>query len=58
MQGDYTRVGKIASSMGDNAADDSHPNSTFAARVAPYIGRRIVDVIEGAGDSGSIAGIP
>ncbi|RPI53646.1 MAG: hypothetical protein EHM56_07055, partial [Chloroflexi bacterium] len=28
------------------SADDSHPNSTFAARVAPSLARRIVDVID------------
>ncbi|HSJ53964.1 MAG TPA: hypothetical protein VLC52_09480 [Anaerolineae bacterium] len=37
-------------------ADDSHPNSAFAARVAPAFGQRIVDVIEGRGDSGSMTG--
>jgi hypothetical protein len=35
---------------------DSHPNSDFAARVAPYFSRRIVDVIEGRGDTGSLTG--
>lgn len=34
------------------STSDSHPNSTFSAAVAPYIGRRIVDVIEGRGDTG------
>ena len=38
------------------SAGDSHPNSSFATTVAPYFGKRIVDVIEGAGDSGSITG--
>jgi len=37
-------------------ADDSHPNGTFAARVAPTLGQRIVDVIEGRGDTGSLTG--
>ncbi len=36
--------------------EDSHPNSAFAARVAPYLGQRIVDVIEGRGDTGSLTG--
>jgi len=35
---------------------DSHPNATFSARVAPLIGKRIVDVIEGRGDTGSLTG--
>ncbi|NLU57133.1 MAG: hypothetical protein GXX12_06760 [Methanosarcina thermophila] len=30
---------------------DSHPNSKFAASVAPLIGQRIIDVIEGRGDN-------
>lgn len=39
------------------ASDDaSHPNATFASTVAPYLGQRIVDVMEGRGDSGSITG--
>ena len=38
------------------APGDSHPNSAFATRVAPYLGQRIVDVIEGRGDSGSLTG--
>jgi hypothetical protein len=36
--------------------DDSHPNGAFAARVAPSLARRIVDVIEGRGDTGSLTG--
>jgi hypothetical protein len=38
------------------ASGDSHPNSTFSARVAPCISQRIIDVIEGRGDTGSILG--
>jgi hypothetical protein len=37
-------------------AADSHPNSAFGSTVAPYLGQRIVDVIEGRGDSGSLTG--
>jgi hypothetical protein len=37
-------------------ADDSHPNSQFAERVAPLFAQRVVDVIEGRGDSGSLTG--
>lgn len=42
------------------AADpyDSHPNATFSASVAPYVARRIIDVIEGSGDRTSITGTP
>lgn len=35
---------------------DSHPNKTFASKVAPLMCQRIVDVIEGRGDSSSITG--
>jgi hypothetical protein len=35
---------------------DSHPSRPFAARVAPLLGRRIVDVIEGRGDGAGLTG--
>jgi hypothetical protein len=35
---------------------DSHPNGAFAARVAPLFAQRVVDVIEGRGDEGSLTG--
>ncbi len=38
------------------SAGDSHPNETFCRKVAPLLGQRIVDVIEGRGDSGSLTG--
>ena len=38
------------------APGDSHPSSAFAQTVAPYFGQRIIDVIEGRGDTGSITG--
>ncbi|MBP1628363.1 MAG: hypothetical protein H6Q00_2838 [Holophagaceae bacterium] len=38
------------------AAGDSHPSAAFSATVAPYIGKRIVDVVEGRGDTGSLTG--
>lgn len=38
------------------AEGDSHPNSSFSSKVAPYFGQRLVDVIEGKGDSGNITG--
>jgi hypothetical protein len=37
----------------DHASGDSHPNGTFAAEMAPLLGQRIVDVIQGVGDSAS-----
>jgi hypothetical protein len=36
--------------------NDSHPGEAFSRRVAPLLGRRIVDVIEGRGDTGSMTG--
>jgi hypothetical protein len=38
------------------SASDSHPNSTFAATVAPLLGQRIIDVIDGQGDLSSLTG--
>jgi hypothetical protein len=38
------------------SSDDSHPNYEFAERVAPLLVQRIVDVIEGRGDEGSLTG--
>ncbi|MFC1525960.1 hypothetical protein ACFL6X_04015 [Candidatus Latescibacterota bacterium] len=35
---------------------NSHPSPEFAAKTAPLLGQRIVDVIEGRGDSGSVTG--
>ncbi len=43
----------------EHAADpggDSHPNATFCEAVAPLLGQRIVDVIEGRGDTASLTG--
>ncbi|HUW81688.1 MAG TPA: hypothetical protein VMZ31_02685 [Phycisphaerae bacterium] len=40
----------------DHASGDSHPNERFSKAVAPLLGRRIVDVICGAGDTASITG--
>jgi hypothetical protein len=39
-----------------HATGDSHPNAVFSAEVAPLFGARVVDVIEGRGDTGSITG--
>jgi len=39
-----------------SSGDDSHPNSEFAQRVAPLFGQRVMDVIEGRGDEGSLTG--
>jgi hypothetical protein len=41
-----------------HASGDSHPNGTFAAQVAPLFAQRVVDVIEGRGDSTSTAVLP
>ncbi len=38
------------------AAGDSHPNEAFSRRVAPLFCRRIVDVIQGRGDTASLTG--
>ena len=35
---------------------DSHPNEEFCRKAAPLFGQRIVDVIEGRGDSGKLTG--
>ena len=40
------------------APGDSHPGRAFARSVAPLLARRIVDVIEGRGDSASLTGAP
>lgn len=40
------------------ATDDSHPNERFAKSAAPLLCQRIVDVILGRGDSGSLTGQP
>ena len=38
------------------APENAHPSRDFAARAAPLLGRRIVDVIEGRGDHSSLTG--
>jgi hypothetical protein len=38
------------------AAGDSHPNEKFSRTVAPFFCQRVVDVIRGAGDTGTITG--
>jgi hypothetical protein len=38
------------------ATGDSHPSDAFAETVAPYFVNRLVDVIEGRGDTGSLTG--
>ena len=37
-------------------AGNSHPNEDFARTVAPLFGQRLVDVLEGRGDSGDVTG--
>lgn len=39
-----------------NSASDSHPSETFAKTVAPKFVKRVIDVIEGRGDTASILG--
>lgn len=39
-----------------DASSPAHPTAAFGQTVAPYIAQRIVDVIEGRGDTGSITG--
>lgn len=39
-----------------SSTSNSHPNSSFAAQVAPLFGQRVVDVIQGLGDQRSITG--
>ncbi|MBN2562531.1 MAG: hypothetical protein JXQ75_16525 [Phycisphaerae bacterium] len=38
------------------APDNPHPNETFSQTVAPLFAQRVVDVIEGRGDTGSLTG--
>jgi len=42
----------------DYTTSDSHPNPEFCQVVAPYFSNRIVDVIEGRGDTGNLDGKP
>jgi len=42
----------------ENAGTDSHPNSTFAAVVAPLFCERVVEVIQGDGDAPDTADVP
>jgi hypothetical protein len=37
--------------------EDSHPNETFSAYAASLFVKRLVDVIEGRGDQGSLTGL-
>jgi len=38
------------------SSTNSHPNEDFAKRTAPLLSNRIIDVIEGRGDTGSVTG--
>jgi hypothetical protein len=42
----------------EHASGDSHPNAGFAAEVAPLFAQRVVDVIEGRGDSTGSSAVP
>ena len=39
-----------------SSSSDSHPNPTLSRTAAPLLAQRIVDVIEGRGDTGSLTG--
>lgn len=39
-----------------NSPTDPHPNEKFSHRIAPYFCKRVVDVVEGRGDSSSLSG--
>ena len=41
---------------GASGPDDPHPSRVLGSEAAPLLGRRIVDVIEGRGDQGSLTG--
>jgi hypothetical protein len=51
-----TEGGLYAKPEATAKGDDPHPSAAFARKVAPYFGQRVIDVIEGRGDSGSITG--
>lgn len=38
------------------SSGDSHPNAAFSAEVAPLFAQRVIDVLEGRGDTGSLTG--
>jgi hypothetical protein len=40
------------------SAGDDHPSSAFAAEVAPLFAQRVVDVLQGRGDSIAVAALP
>lgn len=40
----------------ESAPGNSHPSGPFARRVAPLVARRIIDVVEGRGDTGDLSG--
>jgi hypothetical protein len=39
------------------SSTNSHPNTDFSKKVAPYFSQRIIDIIEGRGDSSNITGM-
>ena len=38
------------------SVEDSHPNETFSAKVAPLFGQRLMNILSGKGDSTSLTG--
>lgn len=51
-----TEGGLYLKSSYAESPDDSHPDYSFSSTVAPLFSQRVVDVIEGNGDSGSVTG--
>jgi hypothetical protein len=51
-----TRGGLVLPDADATSPTDPHPNPALARRVAPLLGQRIVDVIEGRGDTASLTG--
>ena len=51
-----TEGGNFLLDMYSASPPDSHPSGAFAQTVAPFFAQRIVDVIEGNGDVGSLTG--
>ncbi|NNJ61303.1 MAG: hypothetical protein HKP61_10205 [Dactylosporangium sp.] len=45
-----TEGGRYLAAGNARSSGDSHPDQAFATRVAPLLGQRVVDVIEGRGD--------
>lgn len=51
-----TEGGPFLKAENAHLPNNSHPSKAFAAKAAPLLGRRIVDVVEGRGDQSSLTG--